>query len=90
MRWIVGILLFLLVALQARLWLGQDNLIEMWRLQKAVTLQQASNKRLAERNKALQADVKDLKSGLQAVEERSRSELGMVKQGEVFYQVVEQ
>lgn len=90
MRWIIGILLFLLVALQARLWLGQDNLVEMWRLQKAVTLQQASNKRLAERNKALQADVKDLKSGLQAVEERSRSELGMVKQGEVFYQVVEQ
>ncbi|HEX7030611.1 MAG TPA: cell division protein FtsB [Gammaproteobacteria bacterium] len=87
MRILAGVLLLLLLFLQGQLWLGQGSLPDLWRLQDAVEAQQDENRRLEERNAALAAEVKDLKSGLEAIEERARSELGMIREGETFYQV---
>ena len=79
----------LLAALQAKLWLGDGGLPDARALRKTVGEQRAENARLQQRNDALSAEVEDLKSGEAAVEERARSELGMVKPGETFYRVVE-
>ena len=82
-------LLLILAALQAKLWMGAGGLPDARALRQDVTLQRAENKKLQERNDALSAEVEDMKSGEAAVEERARSELGMVKPGETFYRVVE-
>lgn len=82
--------MLLLVALQYKLWLGEDGLREIWDLRKAIESQQAENKRLSDRNLGLAAEVADLKHGLEAVEERARSEMGMIKKGEVFYQLIDE
>jgi cell division protein FtsB len=89
LRYAALILLVLLIALQIKLWTGHGGLGDMWRLERNVAAQKAENARLKARNEALSAEVKDLKEGDEAVEERARSELGLVKPGEVFYQVVE-
>lgn len=89
MKVLAGVLLFLLLLLQGQLWLGQGSLVDLWRLQDAVEAQQDENRRVEERNTSLAAEVKDLKSGLEAIEERARSELGMIREGETFYQVTE-
>lgn len=90
MKILAVILMLLLVALQYKLWLGEDGLGEIWALRKAIESQQAENKRLSERNQGLAAEVADLKHGLEAVEERARSEMGMIKKGEVFYQLIDE
>lgn len=90
MRWVNAGLVTMLLVLQYALWFGDGGLIEVWRLEQAVAEQGAENDRLRQRNGALAAEVEDLKSGLDAVEERARSELGMIRKGEVFYQVIEQ
>jgi cell division protein FtsB len=82
-------LLILLVILQLTLWFGGGGLLELWELHQEVEAQRDGNARLRERNEALNAEVLDLKQGLDAVEEHAREDLGMVKEGEVFYQVVE-
>lgn len=82
-------LLALLAALQAKLWFGAGGWPQATELQSTVEAQRAENARLQQRNDALSAEVEDLKSGETAVEERARSELGMVKPGETFYRVVE-
>ena len=87
MRWLIVVLVVLLLMLQIRLWSADGGVPEVLHLRKAVAAQHAENKDLQERNEALEADVKDLKGGLDAVEERARSELGMIKDGERFYQV---
>ena len=87
MRWLIVLLVVLLVMLQVRLWSPDGGVPEVVRLHRQVSAQQTQNGNLKERNEALEADVKDLKSGLDAVEERARSELGMIKDGERFYQV---
>jgi cell division protein FtsB len=87
MRFLIVVLVAVLVALQFRLWLSDDGLREVWRLQADVARRTAENDRQAERNAALQAEVADLKQGLAAVEERARTELGMVQSGETFYQI---
>ena len=87
--WPLLALLVLLAALQAKLWLGAGGLPDARALRDTVTAQRAENARLQQRNDALSAEVEDLKSGEAAVEERARSELGMVKPGETFYRVVE-
>ncbi len=81
-------LLLAVLALQYRLWLSDDGIREVHRLQDAVAAQQQQNSELKERNEQLAAEVKDLKEGLDAVEERARSDLGMVGANETFYQVV--
>ena len=65
------------------------SVAEVWELRQAVERQRAENEALRERNLALEAEVADLKQGLAAIEERARTELGMIREGEVFYQIVE-
>ncbi len=89
MRIALGILVVLLALLQYRLWFADGGLIEVYQLHQQVEQQRAQNERLRERNRALAAEVRDLKQGLDAVEARARAELGMVGEGEVFYRVVE-
>ncbi len=79
----------LILALQYPLWLGKGSWARVWELERSLTQQQESNARLKARNDALDAEVRDLKEGYAAIEERARLELGMVKKDEVFYQVVE-
>ena len=79
----------LFIILQYDLWIGEGSLSAAWKLDKSIEVQQNQNARLKERNQALEAEVIDLKSGLQAIEERARSELGMIKEGETFFQVIE-
>lgn len=89
MRWLNWLLVVLLVLLQYRLWVGDGSLAEVWDLYQQVELQRTENERLNERNQALEAEVKDLKQGLEAIEERAREELGMIRDGETFYQIIE-
>ncbi|CAN5337512.1 cell division protein FtsB [soil metagenome] len=87
-RLIFIVMTALFVLLQYRLWLSDSGMREVWRLAGAVAAQHAENAELAERNRALEADVRDLKAGLEAIEERARSDLGMIGPHESFYQVV--
>ncbi|HXI75953.1 MAG TPA: cell division protein FtsB [Steroidobacteraceae bacterium] len=88
MRIFVAVLGLALVLLQYRLWLSDQGIREVSRLQAAVELQASANREQAERNRQLVAEVTDLRGGLTALEERARSELGMVGNSETFYQVV--
>jgi len=88
-RVVLLLLLLLLAVLQARLWIADDGYRAAWRLSDQVAAQARENAMLVERNRALKAEVADLKIGLDAVEEIARSELGMIREGETLYQVVE-
>ena len=88
MRVLLAILLVVLVALQFKLWFGEGGYRDVQRLADRVEEQAAENEALAQRNRELQAEVEDLRQGLEAIEERARSELGLIKQNEEFYQVV--
>ena len=90
MRGLLWLLILLLLLLQYRLWVGDGSLAEVWDLYQQVEAQREENQRLRERNQALEAEVKDLKQGLDAIEERAREELGMIKDGETFYQIIEE
>ncbi len=81
-------LLVLLVMLQYRLWLGEGGIPEVLQLQDERAQVEQEVQQLQQRNQALDAEVQDLKTGLDAIEERARSELGMIKQGETYYQVI--
>ena len=82
------VLLGMLVLLQYPLWFGDGGVIAVWRLDREIAAQQKENAQLKERNQTLEAQVNDLKQGLEVIEGRARSELGMVKKGETFYQVI--
>ncbi len=90
MKWIAAILFILLLALQYKLWVGQGSLAEVSRLKQAIEQQTATNAKQRERNDALDAEVQDLKKGVEAIEERARSELGMIKQDETFFQIIDE
>ncbi len=83
------LLTVLLLLLQYRLWFSHDGLPAVLHLHRDVAIQRQDNAKLEERNQVLTAEVQDLKSGLDAVEERARSELGMIKEGETFFQIIE-
>lgn len=89
MRSITLALLLALVALQYKLWFGDGSIKQLHVVEKQLLSQEAMNDKLASRNHALEADITELKSGEQALEEHARFELGMVKRGEVYYQFVE-
>jgi len=89
MKKLLLLLIVLLVYLQYQLWFGDGSLQEFSELHKEVEMQAQENLELRERNAALQAEVADLQQGLDAIEEHAREDLGMVKEGETFYQVVE-
>ncbi len=87
----VGAIAFglLLLILQYQLWVGDGSVAEVTALKDSIEHQRQENARLRERNTALEAEVKDLKTAMDAIEERARLELGMIREGEVFYRVVE-
>ncbi|MEO8464874.1 MAG: cell division protein FtsB [Gammaproteobacteria bacterium] len=87
MRFLMAVLVVVVALLQARLWLSNGGLREMWRLETEVARRIDDNSRLNARNSALEAEVQDLKQGLAAAEERARTELGMIEGGETFYQI---
>jgi len=88
MKVLAGALATLLVALQYPLWVGKGSWMRVWELDRQLAAQHEVNVRLKARNDALDAEVRDLKQGQDAIEERARLELGMIKNDEVFYQVV--
>ncbi len=89
MKLLTAILFLTLCALQVNLWVGKGSLSDIWALKNTVKQQQDINTELASRNAALDAEVLDLKNGIAAIEERARTELGMIKEGETFYRIVE-
>ena len=90
MKALTLVFVILIALLQYPLWLGKGSWLRVWDLNRQISEQQQNNNTLKLRNETLDAEVRDLKSGQAAVEERARSELGMVKQDEVFYQVIDQ
>jgi cell division protein FtsB len=82
------ILIVLIVLLQYPLWLGKGSWLKVWEIDQQVTRQHEINLKLQMRNAALDAEVRDLKQGHEAIEERARSELGMIKQNEIFFHIV--
>jgi len=82
-------LLGLLLALQYPLWFGSGGILAFWQLQREAAAHKTEIAQLRSRNRALEAEVLNLKQGLEAIEERARNELGMVKKGETFYQIIE-
>jgi cell division protein FtsB len=89
MRALTFTLAVLLVAIQYPLWLGKGGWVRVWEHDRQLAAQREKNDALQARNAALDAEVRDLKQGLEAVEERARFELGMVRQDEVFFQIVD-
>ena len=86
---LAGVLLALVLALQYPLWFGKGGLSRVRDLERSLAMQNESNAKLKARNDALDAEVRDLKEGNEAIEERARLELGMIKRDETFYQVVQ-
>jgi cell division protein FtsB len=89
MRILSFVLAALIALLQYPLWLGKGGWLRVWEIDRQVTAQKADNARLRVRNDALDAEVRDLKQGYDAIEERARYELGMVRQDEIFFQIME-
>ena len=87
MKILAGVLSALILAIQYPLWLGKGGWMRVWDVDHQLDAQHVKNERLETRNGALAAEVKDLKQGFDAIEERARYELGMVKNDEVFFQV---
>ncbi|MDO9050803.1 MAG: cell division protein FtsB [Methylotenera sp.] len=90
MKALTLIFVILIALLQYPLWLGKGSWLRVWDLNRQLSVQQVKNTGLKARNDTLDAEVRDLKSGRAAIEELARSELGMIKQDEVFYQVIDQ
>ena len=88
MKSVIAFLLTALVALQCQLWLGDRGMPGVRRLEAAVAMQREDNARLEARNRRLAAEIHDLKEGLEEVEERARTDLGMIGRDETFYQIV--
>jgi cell division protein FtsB len=84
------IFVILIALLQYPLWLGKGSWLRVWNVNQQITEQKNKNAAFKQRNETLNAEVRDLKQGNAAIEERARSELGMIKQDEVFYQVIDQ
>ncbi len=87
MRWLALIFMALILALQYPMWLGKGGWLQVRETDRQIALQREANAKLRARNDALDADVRDLKTGSEAIEERARSELGMIRSDEVFFQL---
>ena len=90
MRWLTLALIALVVLLQYPLWLGKGGWLRVWDYDHQLAQQKEANRKLETRDSGLDAEVRDLKQGYEAIEERARFELGMIKQDEVFVQIPEQ
>ena len=89
MKWLTLVLAALVALIQFPLWLGKGGWLRVQEVDQQIVAQRETNVRLKARNAALDAEVRDLKQGLEAIEERARSELGMVRQDEMFFHVLE-
>jgi cell division protein FtsB len=89
MRLLSLVLAVLLLLIQYPLWLGKGGILRVWEMERQIAAQKQTNAGLQARNSALDAEVRDLKQGLEAIEERARSELGMIRRDEVFFQVID-
>ena len=89
MKVMTALFLILLILLQYRLWFGNGSLTEVHHLQDKISKVEQEKESLKERNLSLTAEVHDLKQGYEAIEERARSEMGMIKDGEIFYRIVD-
>jgi cell division protein FtsB len=89
LKLVLAVLLLVLLLLQVRLWSGAGSLADIDRLQREIALQQRDNAVLQERNEAQRQEVNDLKSGVDSIEERARSELGLIRKGETFVLIVD-
>ncbi len=89
MKLLLFTLMTLFLGLQYKLWFQSDSIARTWSLHQAISNQMIQDQNLLTRNKMLIAEVEDLKHGQSAIEERARSELGMIREGEVFYQIVD-
>lgn len=89
MRWLTLALAVIFLSLQWPQWFGKGSWLRVWQLDKQLAVQRASNTKLLARNAALTAEVRDLKVGTNAIEERARNELGMIRKGEVFFQLLD-
>lgn len=89
MRLLTLVFVILIASLQYPLWLGKGSWLRVWDLNQQINAQKAANAALKTRNDTMDAEVRDLKHGYAAIEERARSELGLIKQDEVFYQVLQ-
>ena len=87
MKWLILILLVLLTALQYRLWYGEGSFAHSVKLERDIKQQEAENDRMRERNRILDVEVQDLKSGADSVEERARNDIGMIKKDETFFMI---
>ena len=88
MKWLIASLLILICVLQYNMWIGAGSRAEVKNLRATVVVQKNQNRELRERNDALLAEVDDLMQGVDAIEERARAELGMIKRNETFFQIV--
>jgi len=86
-RWLAGIFCLLILGLQYPMWLGKGGWLQVRETDRQLAVQREANLKLKSRNAALDADVRDLKTGSEAIEERARSELGMIRSDEVFFQI---
>jgi len=90
MKLLTLVMVALIALLQYPMWVGKGGWLKVWETDQKLQSQQAVNQKLRVRNGALDAEVRDLKQGLDAVEERSRSELGMIRQDEIFFQILDE
>ena len=89
MRWLLVILIFFLAGLQFRLWVGDGSLAHQYELDTQISEQRVENKLLKWRNEKVAQEVESLKSNLESIEEKARRDLGMIKEGEIFYLVID-
>jgi cell division protein FtsB len=89
LRFLLALLLLIFLALQYRLWVGEGSYAEVSHLQQEIAKKKADLKRMEKENLELRAEIEDLKKGLEAIQERARSDLGMIKKDETYYQIVE-
>lgn len=89
MKWLIAVLVILFAGLQYRLWVGDGSLAHVVRLKNQISLQNEENERLKVKNSLLEAEVKALKNGLDAIEARAREDMGMIKEGETFFLIID-
>jgi len=89
LRFLLALLLLIFLALQYRLWVGEGSYAEVRHLQQEIANKKAELQRMEKENQELRAEIEDLKKGLEAIQERARSELGMIKEGETYFQIIE-
>jgi cell division protein FtsB len=87
---LVAVLILIFIGLQYRLWIGDGSFADMDRLEQQVSIQESENNELEERNDALLREVEELQTGMDAIEEHARNELGLIREGETFFLIIEE